>query len=274
VRRPDSIRCAFIVASNDEQVLRSCLLASPDLAAGVETSVQRGFTSAGEAYNRGIAATDGDILVFVHQDVYLPEGWLRKLASVIEWLEARDPNWGVLGVFGSERDRTGRGYLYSTGLRRVLGEDFVGARPVETLDEVVLILRRASGLRFDASLPGFHLYGADICLQAAARGMRSYAMSAFCIHNTNGYRLLPWAYWRCYLRLRRKWWSRLPAQTPCMPMTRWGGPALRYLVRRPVWLLWHGRRIGHRVAHPALVFREVHRAPGGSLALVDERRIR
>ena len=35
-----------------------------------------------------------------------------------------------------------------------------------TLDELLLVIRRDSPLRFDPSL-GFHMYGADICLQAA-----------------------------------------------------------------------------------------------------------
>ncbi len=36
---------------------------------------------------------------------------------------------------------------------------------VATLDELLLIVKRDSGLRFDPAL-GFHLYGADICIQA------------------------------------------------------------------------------------------------------------
>jgi hypothetical protein len=41
---------------------------------------------------------------------------------------------------------------------------------VATLDEVLLVVRRDSPLRFYPAL-GFHLYGADICLQAAERGL-------------------------------------------------------------------------------------------------------
>ena len=41
---------------------------------------------------------------------------------------------------------------------------------VATLDELLLVVRRDSPLRFDPEL-GFHLYGADLCLQAAERGL-------------------------------------------------------------------------------------------------------
>ena len=248
---------AVIAASHNEEILRSSLLASPDLAARAEVSVQRGASSAGTAYNRGIQATQSKVMIFLHQDVYLPAGWFDKVDAALAWLGKHDPNWGLAGAFGTEPDGTGQGRIYSTGLQRVLGEEFTGGREVETLDEVVLILRRSSGLKFDEQLPGFHMYGADICLQAAERGMRSYAISACCVHNTNGIGMLPRAYWKCYELLRRKWRKRLPVSTPCMPITKWGGPALRYLVKRPITLALGGQRPGRRVANPARVWQEL-----------------
>ena len=241
---------AFIAASNNEEVLQANLLASPDVAAA-EISVQRGAASAGEAYNRGIAATRADLMIFAHQDMFLPAGWLEKLRRVLAGLEQSDPAWGVLGMFGVTATGAGEGHLYSTGLRRVLGSDFEGVRPVESLDEIVLVLPRARGLRFDERLPGFHLYGADICLEAHRRGRRCYAFSAFGLHNTNGIRLLPGDYWRSYRYMHRKWRSRLPVMTPCMPIAPWHGPALRYLVRYLASAVRSGPKTGKRVANPA-----------------------
>lgn len=242
---------SFIVASHDEDVLRGSLLASPDLADDVEVSVHRHCASASLAYNQGIESSRAEVMVFLHQDVYLPDGWLARLRQVLAWLAERDPDWGVVGAFGLEASGAGQGHVYSTGLGRCLGTEFHGARRVETLDEVMLIVRRASGLRFDASLPGFHLYGADICLEAEKRGMASYAISACAIHNSNGIGIMPWAYWRAYRFMRRKWWSRLPVQTPCMPITRSGAPALRYMVRSLYSMATRSRSIGSRVADPA-----------------------
>ncbi len=62
------------------------------------------------------------------------------------------------------------------------------------LDELLLVIRRSSGLSFDDGLPSFHLYGADICLQAQMGGMKSYIITAFCIHNSNGVRYLSLEY--------------------------------------------------------------------------------
>jgi hypothetical protein len=220
----------LIVASNNEAILNSNLLASPDMTA-MEISVQRDASSSAEAYNRGINATHSDIMIFAHQDMFLPAGWLLKLQKTLEKLEQQDPDWGVLGMFGVTASGTSHGHLYSTGLQQVLGHDFDEAKEVESLDEIVLVLRRVSGLRFDGRLPGFHLYGTDICLEAKKHGLKSYAFSAFGMHNSNGIPILPMAYWKCYLHLRRKWWRYLPVKTPCIEITSWSFPALLHLMR-------------------------------------------
>jgi hypothetical protein len=112
----------------------------------------------------------------------------------------------------------------------VLGEPF--GHPVEAsvLDELLLVLRRSSGLRFDEQLPAFHLYGADICLQAGAAGMNSYIIPAFCIHNSNGVRYLPRNYWQAYLYMRRKWWKSLPVNTCCCTLSRSYRPLVAQVV--------------------------------------------
>lgn len=258
------MKVSIITASNSDEILKSSLLASPDLADVTEVSVQRGAQSAAAAYNRGIRETSGEVMVFVHQDVYLPAGWVGRLERALAELEQADANWGVVGLFGTERSGARQGHIYSTGLRLLLGGEFKSGREVQTLDEVMLILRRASGLTFDESLPGFHLYGTDICLQAAERGMKSYAISALCVHNSNGIRMLPWAYWQSYLFMRRKWNRRLPVQTPCMPLTRWGGPAWSYLVGHALHLAVRRPGQGRRVADPKSVWLELTGKPAGA----------
>lgn len=241
---------SLIAAANNNRILQSSLLASPDIG-GIEVSIQRGASSAASAYNRGIDETRGDVMIFAHQDMYLPEGWLSRLGQAVQELAERNTDWGVLGMFGVTSTGEGAGYLYSTGLQRVVGGRFDGIKEVQTLDEIVLVTRRAGPLRFDEDLPGFHLYGADICAQALAAGKHNFAFSAFGIHNTNGITLLPRAYWKSYMYMRRKWWKFLPLMTPCMPVTRSLRPFVRYFLRSapPHWLGM--RTAGKRVEDPA-----------------------
>lgn len=241
----------LVVACNNEEVLQNSLLSSPDCKSARDIIVQRGFHSAATAYNDALRKTNSEIVVFAHQDVFFPSGWGNSLNDGLCWLEKHDPMWAVAGVFGLNQDGDGKGYVYSTGLQRMVGQMLEFPVAVRSLDELVIILRRSAGLPFDGQLPGFHLYGTDICLEASRRGYRSYALPCFCIHNSNGMRVLPPDYCKPYLYMRRKWWPELPIITPCLPITRWGGAALRYLIATLLSLMRGRVKVGLRVDNPA-----------------------
>jgi hypothetical protein len=129
---------------------------------------------------------------------------------------------------------------------------------VRTLDEVLLILKKSSGLRFDQRIPGFHMYGADICLEAHRHGLKCYAISAFCIHNTNQYGLLPLQFWQGYLAMRRKWKAQLPIKTSCTEITRWCWPMIRSNVARAINLATgRDKPPAKRVSDPNQLCREI-----------------
>lgn len=202
--------------------------------------IQENFTSAATAFNDAIDRSVNDLIVFVHQDILLPRPWLSQLERALEDLQNTDAEWGVLGCWGASPENGCRGYIYSNGLG-VLGAPFEHPLPVQTLDEIVLILRKSSGLRFDERLPHFHLHGAGICLAAAQRGMNSYVISAFCIHNNSQYLILPKEFYRSYRQLKQTWQRKLPIQTTCIRITRFDFPMhtrrllemyLRYISRK------------------------------------------
>jgi hypothetical protein len=147
-----------------------------------------------------------------------PESWLLDLQRALDSLQQTDLQWGVLGCYGETVNDGGCGYIYSGGLG-IMGKPMDNPAPVQTLDEIVLILRKSSGLRFDESLPHFHFYGADICMTAAARGLKSYAISAFCIHNTQQNFILPKEFYESYGHVKRKWKNSLPIRTTCVTIT-------------------------------------------------------
>ena len=243
----------LVVAVNQEDVFEKNLLTSPDVDNHCQVIRKLGYSNAASAYNSGIAEAENEIVVFAHQDVYLPQGWLNCLKKSLEQLDRLDPKWGVLGVFGVVNPSGCAGHVYSTGLHRTLGASF--ERPIEcrTLDEMLLIIRRSSGLRFDQQLPGFHLYGSDICLEACDRSLSSYVIPAFCIHNSNGMVRLPWAFWKAYLYLRRKWSKRLPISTSCTEITKWCVPFIRGVISP----LFSTNTPGKRIGDPERLFRDV-----------------
>jgi hypothetical protein len=113
---------------------------------------------------------------------------------------------------------------------------------------MVLVMRRPSGLRFDSRLPHFHLYGTDICLEAAKRGMTSYAIFAPCIHNTRQYLVLPNDFYECCEHIRRRWVKSLPIQTTCVRISRFNW-AIRLRKSQELYLRYIRRKVigGKRV---------------------------
>src|SRR5579871_3588952 len=174
------------------KILTDNFLASPCLRKNSRDQViiQENFRSAAAAYNDAIDRSSNDLIVFVHQDIWLPNTWRHRLEQALADLSVEDAHWGVLGCWGASPSLGYRGYIYSNGIG-VLGMPFEHPVIVQTLDEIVLIIRKSSGLRFNEQLPGFHLHGTDICLAAKQKGLRSYAIPAFCVHNTSQYFILP-----------------------------------------------------------------------------------
>jgi hypothetical protein len=232
----------FVIAVNNREIYEANFLASPCLRGphNHQILVQESFASAAKAYNEAIDRSVNDLIIFAHQDIMLPESWLSHLEHTLDRLQKIDPRWGVLGCWGATVKPEAHGHIYYLG---VLGKPFEDPAPVQTLDEIVLILRKASGLRFDENLPHFHMYGADICMTAAQRGMKSYAISAFCIHNSQQNLVLPQEFYECCKYFKKKWKECLPVQTTCIKITRSNLPVylrrlkevyLRYIVRKTV----------------------------------------
>jgi len=247
---------SLICAVNDEEVLNTNLMASPDIKEMHDIVLQANARSAAIALNEGIRKARGDILIFAHQDVFLPEGWLNTVNQAIHCLN-RGSNWAVLGVLGISLHGRGCGYVYSTGLKRYVGSRMPEPVPVQSLDEMVLILNACKGIEFDEGLPGFHLYGTDLCLTARALDYPCYALEAFCIHNSNGQRTLPPSFWTASVYMRRKWARLLPVKTPCITLTRWGWPSLKDRLKTRLSLIPKPEDVGRRVRDPAALYKQL-----------------
>lgn len=159
--------------------------------------------SAAQALNRGWEKAGGEMVVFCHQDIVFPSGWVERLVGQVEAVERRcRGNWGVAGTFG----RRGEEWLGHVQDRH--GHRCLGALPteVETLDEHCLVVRRDLGLRFDPGLPGYHLYGVDLCLECMIRGHPNYALDCCVTHL--GYGAKGEDYRRIRRVLERKWRAR------------------------------------------------------------------
>ena len=179
---------SFVTCASCDVTLQSNLLASPCSApdSAHQVIVIRNCPSAADGLNIGIARVETEWVVCVHQDVWLPAGWDRNVAEQLDEAERRFGPIGVAGVYGVGEVITPRdaseplaaervGWVVDRG--RMLRDGPELPARVATLDELLLIVKRDSGLRFDPDL-GFHLYGADICLQASEQGLAVVALAA------------------------------------------------------------------------------------------------
>lgn len=223
-----STSLAVVTAVNDDEVLAANLAKSPMFDENdIPLVIEREHQSAGLAYNAGLEETTADVVIFAHQDVYLPRGWDKKLLSTIRTLELYGKNWGVLGVVGKDRFGNLVGRAWSTGLGLEIETEFSSPAPVKTIDEVVIVLRREAGLRFDEELPGYHLYGADIVQTAIEKDLEAYVFDGPVIHNSVPVVQLDSSYVKAYRYMQRKWKAKLPIWTTVVPITKSGWPLLR-----------------------------------------------
>jgi hypothetical protein len=205
----------FIVATNDEEVLQKNFLSSKVISEKkYPVTLQRGYRNIGQAYNDGMAKTDSDILVCLHQDVFLPDSWEDQMLASLTKLETS--NWGVLGVAGAKllgRRKVVVGHLLDRGAEYGSPDNL--PERVDTLDELLLVIRNNKELRFDEQIPTAHFYGADICLQASSKGLACFVIRAYCHHNSIGSDPNTPEFQMAVEYMQSKWRRRLPFVTTC-----------------------------------------------------------
>lgn len=222
-----------IAAVNDRAILRDCLAQSPDIASGALPLVTvEGATSMAEAYNRGLDQSRPGIILFAHQDVYLPQGFLARCLKIFEALEQTDPDWMVAGPYGVTQQGEHVGRVWDVTMGRELGAPGFAATPIGSLDELLLILKWDGQFRFDPELPHFHLYGTDLVQSALALGRGAYAVELPVVHNNRPIPSLGGGYADAYRYTRRKWRAKLPIPTTICDLSNNPLPLARVRWRR------------------------------------------
>ena len=180
---------AIVCVYNDPAVRQHCLDRS--IAAGRDgrpveyipvDNTGHQFPTAGAALNHGARRATRDVVVFVHQDVYLHS--LDRLLAVADALRT-GPGWGLLGASGV----TSGGELVGRLRDRVqiLGASAPRPVPVDSVDEVLFLIRRddvlAEPLSEDPDL-AWHAYALEYGLRVRRRGLAVGAVDTGITHNS------------------------------------------------------------------------------------------
>jgi len=236
----------FVVAASQQDVLQRCLLASPLWQEGIaQPEVIWGADSAAAAFNPVIerlhATQSAQWLIWVHQDVWLPSGWLQQWSTQLRLAQSRWPTLAVAGVYGVQHEQHATtalrvGHVVDRGT--LLREPAPLPHAVNSLDELLVAVRVDSGLRWDPAL-GFDFYGTDVCLQALEQGYACAALDACCEHHTStpSSGLMPRRLIDRIARnsavFERKWAHRLPLSTSCFHIQQ-AGDVARFLAAHTV----------------------------------------
>lgn len=219
----------FVTCVSQMNVLNQRLLASPCLQGGRHPlTLQWNAHSAAEAFNTALQTASASWLIWVHQDVFLPQGWDMQFIDALQKAQKQFPQLAVAGVygvasFGASLRRVG--HVLDRG--NVLKESTSLPYLVDSLDELLFAVRVDSGLRLDPAL-GFDFYATDIVLQAQAKGLQGAVLDAYCEHwsDTPVDGKLPQklrervaASGQCF---EQKWQHRLPVATPCFEIHQLG----------------------------------------------------
>lgn len=127
----------------------------------------------------------GQYIIMSHSDSS-PKMTKDKLLKILQFLEAHDPKWAVVGNAGV--DQLGQGIL-THGLlmpKVTKGKGAKGFHLVHTLDENLLIVKAEARLSLSYDLGGFHLYGLDLCDVARRLGRTCYVAPVRWHHGSHG----------------------------------------------------------------------------------------
>lgn len=202
------------VAVSSASTLGAILLRSPDVRDDrLALRTFEGYSSAARALNAGLEGSSARVVILPHQDVYLPAGFVDNLIAQLARLELVDPQWAVVGCIGIDDSWQVHGQTWSSGMQKLVGSPLADPARVTSVDEMILVVNMSSGVRFDEHLPGFHLYGTEVVVSAANRGLASYVVPMPVIHHSRRLVRLGRDYWGAYRYLRRLWRDRLPVPT-------------------------------------------------------------
>ena len=145
------------------------------------------FTSAASALNYGAEQARGEVVVFMHQDVYhRDERTLEKYYNFL--IDKPKAIAGLAGV--AKADGITYYDIYETKAGAYRGYSTKGEiMPALSVDECMFAMKRSlwEKLKFDeVTCNNWHFYGADICFNNITNGGENYIYSADGCHESTG----------------------------------------------------------------------------------------
>ncbi len=178
--------------------------------------ILKGFKNVSEAQNKALMAYKHyQYIIFVHEDVFLPDTFEDDLETSINMLEKSHPNWyiaGAAGAFMEKGERKMAGWVLDRGSN--WGSKVKYPKKVDSVDELIMVVNAKYNIKFDEKLPYNHFYSSSLSLAAKKKGKETYVINAYCEHNSDhAYKDDDFYEAEYYMLL--KWTKYLPFATTC-----------------------------------------------------------
>jgi len=136
------------------------------------------------ALSKFIKEAKGDMIVIIHDDIYMENLSSIILTDEIKRVCKNDGKAAVFGVAGiSYNGLQGVGHFFDPSGRHFWG--FPNGGRASSLDEFFLVIDRSKAVSLSDELHGFHFYGTDLCVNAAKKGLSSYVIDFPVLHKCN-----------------------------------------------------------------------------------------
>jgi len=251
-----SVICVY----NNRATLETCLLKSLKAQTIdhelilIDNTTGR-FKSAAKALNLGGREAKGELLMFVHQDVYLPSvDWLRIVESRLRQLS----NLGIAGVAGAREMRR----CVVTNLKhgdppRPAGNIQIDRlEKVQTLDECLILIPKSvfEKLEFDEeTCDDWHLYAVDYSLSARRLSYDVYVIPDCAYHRSAGESMSD-GYYRVLNKVLKKHRDAYPVIYTTIGDWSTPHPVVVYRLLRIVDRLYHHCLRLRRMARSAVLY--------------------
>lgn len=206
---------SFVCPTNDKRELRDYLLSSPIFQSSHphQIIILENQTSAAQALMNGVVQAIHDFVVFVHQDVYLPNQFDAIFCQKILEAEQSISNIGVFGIHGVQY-RDGKAVHSGSSIGAHQSYRVGGPFPaqVDSVEEGLFGFRKAGFVGMDPNF-GWHLYGADIVCAYQEIKKCAVVLDTILYHNSKLSGVVPAEFIVSAHYCMKKWKKYLPIAT-------------------------------------------------------------
>lgn len=140
-----------------------------------------------DGLNQCLNKANAKYIILVHQDVEFKFDNIEVLIDRIKEIDIIDPKWAVLGNTGYDFNNINTQYTRITDTGQFDVKDGPFPIRVSCPDENIMIVKNDLNLMFSKNIGHYHLYGADLSMQAFMQGYNTYVIDFHILHKSGGY---------------------------------------------------------------------------------------